>query len=151
MKRFLGLSFATLSILLIITAFTPKPQQDGSKPHIQFKEVKFDYGTMELNADGNHTFEFTNTGKAPLVITNVQSSCGCTVAKKPKGDILPGESEVIKVRYNTNRVGSFRKTITVYSNADNNRVVLQISGKVIPKPKEEMPVKPQGGFTPVAK
>ena len=149
MSRIILVTFSIASILLALTSFAP--QQNNTKAHIQFKAESFNYGTIEVNSDGNHVFEFTNTGQSPLIISQVQSSCGCTVAKKPAEQIDPGKSEVIKVRYNTSRVGAFRKTITVISNADNNKVVLQISGKVIPKPKEEMPVKPQGGFTPTAK
>lgn len=150
MKRFIGILGGLIITLTVLTTFESKAQ-DNNIPHVQFKETKFNYGDIELNADGNHVFKFTNTGQAPLIINNVQSSCGCTVAKKPGKPIMPGESEVIKVRYNTNRAGAFRKTITVHSNADNARIILEIKGKVIPKPKEEMPLKPQGGFAPVAK
>ncbi|MGB3607115.1 MAG: DUF1573 domain-containing protein [Psychroserpens sp.] len=98
---------------------------------IEFKTDVIDYGTIEKGADGVRSFEFTNTGDAPLIISNVKSTCGCTVPKKPKGPILPGDTGVIEVKYDTNRVNPIRKTITVTSNADTPTVALKIKGVVI--------------------
>ncbi|REG90070.1 DUF1573 domain-containing protein [Winogradskyella sediminis] len=98
---------------------------------IEFKTDVIDYGTIEKGANGVRVFEFTNTGDAPLVISNVKSTCGCTVPKKPKGPIMPGESGEIEVKYDTKRVNPIRKTITVFSNADTPTVALKIKGLVI--------------------
>ncbi len=98
---------------------------------IEFKTDVIDYGTIEKGANGVRVFEFTNTGDAPLVISNVKSSCGCTVPKKPDGPIMPGETGEIEVKYDTNRVMPIRKTITVTSNADTPTVALKIKGEVI--------------------
>ncbi|SDR95968.1 Protein of unknown function [Formosa sp. Hel1_31_208] len=98
---------------------------------IEFKSEVVDYGTIEKGANGVRVFEFTNTGNAPLIITNVKSTCGCTVPKKPEGPIMPGETGEIEVKYDTNRVNPIRKTITVTSNADRPTVALKIKGLVI--------------------
>ncbi|WP_179351596.1 DUF1573 domain-containing protein [Winogradskyella vidalii] len=98
---------------------------------IEFKTDVIDYGTIEKGADGVRTFEFTNTGNAPLVISNVKSTCGCTVPKKPKGPIMPGETGEIEVKYDTKRVNPIRKTITVFSNAETPTVALKIKGTVV--------------------
>jgi hypothetical protein len=98
---------------------------------IEFKATTIDYGTIEKGADGVRTFEFTNTGDAPLIISKVNSSCGCTVPKKPDGPILPGETGEIQVKYDTKRVMPIRKTITVLSNAETPTVALKIKGNVI--------------------
>lgn len=99
---------------------------------IEFKTDVIDYGTIEKGANGVRTFEFTNTGQAPLIITSVKSTCGCTVPEKPEAPIMPGESGVIKVKYDTNRVMPIRKTITVISNATNiPTYALKIKGDVI--------------------
>ena len=98
---------------------------------IEFKETTIDYGTIEKGADGVRTFEFNNTGDAPLIISKVNSSCGCTVPKKPDGPILPGEMGEIQVKYDTKRVMPIRKTITVLSNAETPTVALKIKGNVI--------------------
>ena len=98
---------------------------------IEFKTDVIDYGTIEKGADGVRVFEFTNTGNADLIITSVKSTCGCTVPKKPKGPIAPGETGEIEVKYDTNRVNPIRKTITVTSNADTPTVALKIKGLIV--------------------
>ena len=98
---------------------------------IEFKTDTIDYGTIEKGSDGVRVFEFTNTGNAPLIISSVKSTCGCTVPKKPEGPIMPGEKGQIEVKYDTNRVNPIRKTITVISNADTPTVALKIKGEVI--------------------
>jgi len=76
-------------------------------------------------------FEFTNTGDAPLIISRVYSSCGCTIPKKPEEPVAPGATGVIEVKYDTKRVGPIRKTITVYSNADEATKAIKIKGTVL--------------------
>ncbi|MEN3322954.1 DUF1573 domain-containing protein [Mariniflexile soesokkakense] len=98
---------------------------------IEFKSDTIDYGTIEKGSNGVRVFEFTNTGNAPLIISNVTSSCGCTIPKKPEGPILPGKTGEIEVKYDTNRVNPIRKTITVISNADTPTVALKIKGEVV--------------------
>ena len=100
------------------------------------KDNTVDFGTVSKETDsGIRTFEFRNTGDAPLIITNVQSTCGCTVPTKPTEPILPGMTGKIDVKYNMNP-GPIRKTITVESNAVNvegGRIGLKIKGEVIVK------------------
>lgn len=102
---------------------------------IEFKTDVIDYGTIEKGANGVRVFEFTNTGNAPLIISNVKSTCGCTVPKKPEGPIMPGETGEISVKYDTNRVNPIRKTITVTSNAETPTVALKIKGLVVDSSK----------------
>jgi hypothetical protein len=98
---------------------------------IEFKTDTIDYGIIEKGANGVRVFEFTNTGNAPLIITDVKSTCGCTIPKKPDGPIMPGETGQIEVKYDTNRVNPIRKTITVTSNATTPTIALKIKGEVI--------------------
>ena len=105
---------------------------------IEFKETTIDYGTIEKGSNGVRTFEFTNTGDAPLIISKVSSSCGCTIPKKPDGPIMPGETGHIEVKYDTNRVNPIRKTITVMSNADTPTVALKIKGLVVDPSKNNV-------------
>ena len=119
-----------ITILFIgLISFSVNAQEKVAK--IEFKSETIDYGTIEKGADGVKVFEFTNTGNAPLIISKVSSSCGCTIPKKPKEPIMPGEVGEIQVEYDTKRVNPFRKTITVISNADTPTVALKIKGKVI--------------------
>jgi len=119
--------FALLFIGLL--SFSVSAQEKVAK--IEFKEATIDYGTIEKGANGLRTFEFTNTGDAPLIISKVSSSCGCTVPKKPKEPIMPGMTGEIEVKYDTKRVMPIRKTITVLSNAKTPSVALKIKGEVI--------------------
>ena len=116
--------------MLSISAFA---QEKVAK--IEFKTDVIDYGTIEKGADGLRVFEFTNTGTAPLIISRVTSTCGCTVPKKPERPILPGEKGEIEVKYDTQRVNPIRKTITVLSNADTPTVALKIKGEVVDSSK----------------
>ncbi|MBQ0733470.1 DUF1573 domain-containing protein [Aquimarina celericrescens] len=100
---------------------------------IEFKTEVIDYGEITKGSDGVRQFEFTNTGDAPLIISRVYSSCGCTIPKKPENPIAPGETGVIEVKYDTKRVGPIRKTITVYSNAEQATKAIKIKGTVLDK------------------
>ena len=109
---------------------------------IEFDKVLHDYGTIQFNGDGTVDFNFTNKGKSPLILSNCQSSCGCTVPEWPKDPIPPKGKGSIKVKYNTSRVGPFTKTVTVISNASNSPTVLTIKGTVEKAPAQgQEPVK----------
>jgi hypothetical protein len=123
--------------LLTITAFNLVAfAQSGAKIEFKDRDNTIDYGTVSKDTDnGIRTFVFTNTGDAPLIIKDVQSTCGCTVPSKPKEPIQPGKTGKIEVKYNM-APGPIRKTITVESNAINypdGRVPLKIKGEVIVK------------------
>tara|TARA_B110000881_G_C18548149_1_gene502403 strand:+ start:956 stop:1390 length:435 start_codon:yes stop_codon:yes gene_type:complete len=108
---------------------------------IAFESKVIDYGIIEHNADGNREYKFTNSGDAPLIIKAAKGSCGCTVPSYKKEDgsseWAPGESGTIKVKYATNRIGKFTKTITLTTNtADKKPVILTIKGEVTAPEKE---------------
>lgn len=98
---------------------------------IKFETEVIDYGTIEQHSDGSRLFTFTNEGDAPLVITNVKTSCGCTVPSYSKAPILPGETGELKIKYDTKRLGAFTKTITVSSNAEDGNKILKIKGNIV--------------------
>lgn len=117
-----------LSFLVVSLGYVAAAQEVAT---ITFDTLVIDYGTINKGDDGMRQFKFTNTGAADLEITQVRSSCGCTIPKKPEAPIAPGASDVIDVKYDTQRVGPIRKTITVSSNASNPMVALKIKGEVI--------------------
>ena len=123
--------------LILVFSSLQLMSQKGPKIEFKDKDNTIDYGTVNKEDDnGIRSFEFTNTGDEPLIITNVQSTCGCTVPSKPTEPILPGKTGKIDVKYNMN-TGPIRKTITVESNAINveeGRVAIKIKGDVIVKP-----------------
>ena len=155
MRKLILFSVLFLSALVVSAQAEKKATQVVKKqngPEITFKTLSHNYGDIYYGANGTFSFDFTNTGNEPLILTKPRSSCGCTIPHWPKEPILPGETSAIKVTYNTHRNGAFNKTVTVYSNALKNKtVVLRIKGKVIPKPTEELPVKPKSGSSPKSK
>jgi hypothetical protein len=135
-KVILSLGFLFCSFLAVnaqdATVATPVANPNASD--IIFETEVIDYGTIEHNANGEREFKFTNKGKEPLIITNCQGSCGCTVPTWPKEPIKPGASSSIKVKYATDRVGAFEKTVTVSSNSKTPSKVIRIKGVVKPDP-----------------
>lgn len=121
------------AILFIFLIFTPLVLiAQASGPMISFDMETIDYGEIAKGSNGVRTFTFENTGDAPLEIQGVKSSCGCTIPKKPEAPIAPGEKGEITVRYDTNRVGVFRKTITVNTNVSSATIIaLKIKGNVL--------------------
>lgn len=126
------------------------PQVQG--PGMLFESETIDYGTIAHNSEPNRQFVFVNNGTEDLVISNTQGSCGCTVPTKPEKPIKPGEKGVIGVRYATDRVGAFTKTVTVTSNCKEMPTkILTIKGEVLPDPSpvNPAPVNPTTGATPI--
>ena len=105
----------------------------GTQAEITFTEMEHDYGTVEKGGNGVCEFVYKNIGKAPLMLTNVRSSCGCTIPSWSKEPLMPGQTAKIQVKYNTNNVGPINKSITVESNAASGKTVLKIKGKVVNK------------------
>ena len=121
---------AIIYILISISSVAITAQEKN--PMINFEKETIDYGDISKGSEGTRTFIFENTGTAPLLIKGVRSSCGCTIPKKPEDPIAPGEKGEIIVRYDTNRVGVFRKTITVNTNVPTNAMIaLKIKGNVL--------------------
>ena len=141
MKK-LFLAIALIGAVVSLQAQTAKPAAEGGVdgPKMEFESTVIDYGLIEHNADGKREFILTNVGNAPLIISNAKGSCGCTVPTWPKAPIAPGESASIGVKYATNRVGKFTKTITLTTNTDEKTKVLTVKGEV--KKPEQAPVAP---------
>lgn len=99
----------------------------------KFETASIDYGKIEKGSEKKRVFEFINIGDAPIIITQVVSTCGCAVPKKPEKPIMPGQKGLIEVSYDTNRVGGFSKMFTVISNAKAKRKALKIKGFVTGK------------------
>ncbi len=129
MKKYLLIGFCTL--------FSLPSFSQQMKATISFVDVVYDFKDVpEAGGSVEHVFNFTNTGNQPLVIQNVQASCGCTTPDWTKAPIAPGAKGFVKATYNpSNRPGQFNKTITVMSNAEQPSMILRIIGNVTPKPK----------------
>lgn len=133
-----------LAMLVILGVTTSNAQETSKKikatntlakvngAGMVFATETIDYGTVAYNSDGRREFVFTNNGNKPLIITNAQGSCGCTVPTYPKAPIAPGAKGVIGVKYDTSRAGqAFTKTITLTTNAVVPTKTLTIKGNVL--------------------
>ena len=108
---------------------------------ITFDKPEHDFGKIKEGTLATYEFTFTNTGKAPLVLSNVQPSCGCTTPEWSKEPIMPGAKGTVKAVFNSyGRPGTFQKYITVKSNSSGGDVTLTFKGTVEPTPVE--PVSP---------
>ena len=138
MKKFL----ATFSMVALLCAFASaqavvaEPAKAVSGPVMTFEKTDIDYGTIAQGADPLRKFKFKNTGTEPLVIKNARGSCGCTVPAYKKEPVMPGETSEIEVRYDTQRVGPFSKSVTIETNEGDQARVLAIHGTVNEKPAE---------------
>ena len=122
------------SLVLGLFSFTDSIITKEKHPEIKFKYEILERKNIEYNGDQLFLFPFKNKGNDTLLISNVQSSCGCVVGSGPREPIPPGGKNVIKVKYDTKRVGKFCKTLTVTTN-DSNRglIILTIKGDVLPQ------------------
>jgi len=124
-----------ISILLFTTVSCSEEsgkKTDKKAARIEFKDTNHDFGELKFGGDGSCEFIFKNTGKSPLILDNVKSTCGCTIPEWTREPVIASGNGKIRVIYDTHRVGAFSKTLIVYSNASNSPVRLFIKGKVLP-------------------
>ena len=143
MRKFLiaiSLILGTMTFAVAQNAPVEAPQTEQfvvSGPVMNLDTTVVDYGTIDQHSEPLRLLKFTNTGDEPLVITNARGSCGCTVPTWPKEPVMPGEVSQIEVRYATNRVGPFTKTITLTTNEIGDPKVIKVTGKVNKLEEEE--------------
>lgn len=131
MKKLVAILFFSVLSISMNSQEKTVTKVDLDAPVFKFEVETIDYGKIEKGSDGVRVFTFTNTGKSPLIVEKVKGSCGCTVPTKPEGPIMPGETGEIKVKYDTNRVGGFSKTVTITSNASEPVKRLKVKGIVL--------------------
>lgn len=103
----------------------------GNAPVMTFKETEYDFGTIKQGAVVDHVFQFTNTGKAPLIIESASASCGCTAPDWTKTPVAPGETGEVKVVFNsTGKFGQQSPTVTIRANTEPNIVRVSMKGTV---------------------
>lgn len=146
-----GLTCAHAQVAAQKPASTAKPApaaQASADLAYKFDFMTHDYGTIKKGADPYCEFQLTNTGKQALIITEAHGSCGCTVPEYTKEPIKPGQTVTIKVRYDTNRIGPFEKTVTMTFQGIDTPAVLHIHG-VVEAPPSETPF-PGPGTAPAS-
>lgn len=128
---FLALAFlVALTTIAQDKVIASSEKAEVSGPVMSFETAVLDYGKIEHKSDGNRAFVLTNTGNAPLIISNAKGSCGCTVPTWSRDPLAPGQSTEIGVKYDTKRIGKFTKTITLTTNSSEKTKILTIKGEV---------------------
>lgn len=139
MKRLILLSLVSLFAL---STYAQEGNGGDAEPtkasFAKFDKKIHNFGILEYNGDGTCSFTFTNTSDETMFIKNVRTSCGCTTPDYTKEPVAPGETGVVKAKYDTKRVGTFHKTVTVIF-MDDSQVRLTIKGNVKPKPENNDP------------
>ena len=104
--------------------------KETPKTSVELSETEKNFGNIPLNEKREHVFKLVNTGNKPLVIYDVTTSCGCTKAEYSKAPVRPGETLDLKVIYNAEDKGRFRKSLRVYCNAEESPLKLTVVGTV---------------------
>jgi hypothetical protein len=105
--------------------------KNENAPVISLENAVYEFGTVKEGEKVEHTYSFTNTGKSPLILSNVSASCGCTTPEYSRHPINPGEKGSVTVVFDSqNQVGMQQKIITILSNAEPSRTILQLKGEV---------------------
>ncbi|WP_136468401.1 DUF1573 domain-containing protein [Flagellimonas onchidii] len=117
-----------------VESATDRDEAQKKLPVMSFEKSEHDFGTITQGTPQETVFKFTNTGNAPLIITDAKSSCGCTVPDYPKNTpIAPGESGELVVKFNGTGQNQVTKTVTVTANTEKGAELLRIKAFVNPK------------------
>lgn len=123
-----------LTLFAFALVFQANAQDQASGAVISFKEKSINFGDLTQGDKVSHTFELTNTGSAPLIISNVAATCGCTVPSWPKEPIAPGKTAKIEVSFNsTGKMGAQNSVVRIYSNASEPIEKVSLISNVLPK------------------
>lgn len=126
--------FFALGTMLFASSAMAQPEMKpvgGTGPMISLDKEVHDYGVIPQGGNGECVFTVTNTGDQPLIISQCQGSCGCTVPQCETAPIKPGAKSAITVKYDTNRIGAISKSVTISSNATNApSKIVTITGSV---------------------
>jgi hypothetical protein len=127
---FFGIAICIAAVATQVCTASGHPFKAFLDAAFNWEKTEHDFGTIKKDVPVDHRFTFTNKGNAPLIITSVQASCGCTVTDYSTDPIAPGESGFVKATYNAAKVGVFSKTVTVNANTADGAVLLAIKGIV---------------------
>ena len=120
------------------TTAEPEVKPEGPLPAFSFEEEEFDFGDINQGDVVEHVFVFTNTGEAPLLITDAKATCGCTVPDYPKEPIAVGQTSQMKVRFDSkNKKGQQNKTVTITANTYPSETQIKIKAQVAVSPEAE--------------
>lgn len=144
MKKILFIAMVFIFTTAVIAQEKDKAESEKVKkeemkpgPRIAFTEEKFDFGDIHQGDKVEHVFKFENSGTEPLILTDVRSTCGCTVPKWPREPIPPGQKSKITVRFNSaGKMGKVNKVVKIVSNAVDPITQVTISTNILPKKED---------------
>ena len=137
--------FASVTIMNAQEPAKAEQPANPNAPKIEFTNKVINYGDIDYKADSNREFEFVNKGKEPLILTSVRASCGCTTPSWTREPIAPGAKGIIKVKYDTKRIGLINKSVTITSNGETSTKIIRIKGEVKAPAAGATPIKPVDG------
>lgn len=133
--------FTFLALFISVAVFAQQPEAEKTVqagPRITFEESEYNFGDIHQGEKVEHIFTFENTGTEPLILSNVNVTCGCTATDWPRTPVVPGDTAQLKVTFNsTGKMGSQTKVVTVISNAVNSQERIRMVGNILPPKKEE--------------
>jgi len=136
MKTLSSLIFGLFVIFYAVAQEKAETEETKAGPRITFKEATFDFGDIHQGDKVEHTFVFENSGTEPLIITNVQTTCGCTVPKWPREPIPPGQEGRIVVHFDSaNKSNKVNKVVKIISNAVTPLNQVTITANILPMKK----------------
>lgn len=118
-------------VLAMCTGLVFSASAQFQYPAFKWDNKEHDFGNILRQSPVSHEFEFTNKGQAPLVISEVEGSCGCTVAEYTKDPVMPGQKGIVKAIFDAAAPGKFRKSIKVVANVEGGPEYLYIKGMVV--------------------
>jgi hypothetical protein len=113
MKHFF---FSLMTGVMLFNPVLLAQKDGGPAPEFSAAKMEVNYGDVSFKGDGNREFTFKNSGQAPLLISNARGTCGCTVPEWPKEPIRPGETGVLRIKYDTSRPGPIDKSVIITTN-----------------------------------
>lgn len=126
-----------LALLILVSSVSLAQEANVPGPMITFEENEFNFQDIHQGEKVEHVFNFENTGDSPLIITNVQTTCGCTATNWEREPILPGSKSSIEVSFNSaGKMGRQNKVITIISNSVAPLNQIKITTNVLPPSKE---------------
>lgn len=141
MKKILALAFLLTSFYVVNAQklqMEAEPQAEKGVPVMAFNESEYDFGDIAQGDKVTHVFKFKNEGSVPLLISNVQTTCGCTVPEWPKTPIAPGVESQIKATFNSaGKMGRQNKVITIHSNSSEPVTRVTLKSNVLPKDAQQ--------------
>lgn len=137
MKRY----FLFLVMICLVGFADAQKLSKAGQDDLELTELSYNFGNIRQGKPVTHNFQVINRGKTPLLIENVEATCGCTTPEWSDSPIQPGATSMIKVGFNASTEGKFEKTITIHYN-DGKVKTLSISGEVYPAPATSAPLNP---------